>query len=128
MAQLPSLVLPRSVPHPQEVSAANALLALLSKSLNDLRRALRGQELMSASLEAMALALVNNQVSLPDAFQTDARAMSYLWISWQPRSPVGLRPGAGRQADVAQRMRYTLHDASLPCAARTLHHPLPCCA
>lgn len=70
---LPPLTPPLPPPHhplplcslscpPQELARFNALLSVLRRTLSEVQRAVRGLAVMSADMEAMALALVNNQV------------------------------------------------------------------
>eukprot|EP00198_Chlamydomonas_reinhardtii_P006936 XP_001696272.1 dynein heavy chain 3 [Chlamydomonas reinhardtii] len=63
-----------------EMERLNALRALLAKSLDELGRALRGLAVSSAELEAMATALLNNQV--PPAWRRAAYPSTKPLASW----------------------------------------------
>lgn len=57
-----------SFPSPlQEASRFNNLVSVLRRSLAELARALKGLAVMSAELEAMSTALLNNQVRMVGA-------------------------------------------------------------
>jgi hypothetical protein len=49
-------------PPAQEADRFNRLLGVLRRSCNELQRAVKGLAVMSSELEAMSVALLNNQV------------------------------------------------------------------
>jgi dynein heavy chain len=64
----------------QEAARYNALLATLSRSLSELRAAMKGQAVMSAELEGAARSLLNNQV--PEAWARAAYPSLKPLASW----------------------------------------------
>jgi dynein heavy chain len=74
----------------QEIDCFNRLLAAIALSLNDLQRAIRGEVVMSAELDAMYNSLLNNQV--PDL--------------WKKVAYPSLKPLAPWMEDFQKRMAF----------------------
>lgn len=74
----------------QECARFNTLLGVIQKSLAALRKALKGETIMSAELDQMYLSLINNQV--PDM--------------WKNKSYPSLKPLSSWYDDLIQRVEF----------------------